>query len=196
VRERPGLAERAERNLAKTSMAPAPRAPQGARAAYEEFSAKVLPYPMGNIHPRFWGLVHGQTGPCFGALAEFLAAVMKPQPGAVATTPAILVEAQVISWLKEMLGFPATASGLLVSGGSMANLVGLTVARNTRARCGMCAPWGVAAAPKIDDRLCLGRDPQLQSKGAGIAGGSAARALRRVPVQNDYSIDLTEFAAQ
>jgi glutamate/tyrosine decarboxylase-like PLP-dependent enzyme len=45
----------------------------------------------------------------------------------------IYVERQVIDWTKALLGFPADASGLLVSGGSMANLVALAVARNTRA---------------------------------------------------------------
>ena len=44
-----------------------------------------------------------------------------------------LVERQVIDWCKEMLGFPGSASGILVSGCSMANLVGMTVARNARA---------------------------------------------------------------
>ncbi len=43
------------------------------------------------------------------------------------------VEAQVIDWFKELLGFPDDASGLLVSSGSAANLTGLTVV-NHRSR--------------------------------------------------------------
>jgi len=54
---------------------PAPRDPEGAGRAYEEFVKYVLPYPMGNIHPRFWGWVIG-TGTPSGMLAEMLAAGM------------------------------------------------------------------------------------------------------------------------
>src|SRR5512145_1293274 len=36
-----------------------PEQPAGADAAYEDFLCDVLPYPMGNFHPRFWGWVTG-----------------------------------------------------------------------------------------------------------------------------------------
>lgn len=110
---------------------PLPRAPEGAEGAYRDFVEHVLPYPMGNIHPRFWGWVIG-TGTPLGALAELLAATMNPNVGG-GDHGATYVEAQVLDWLKEMLGYPMEASGLLVSGGSMANLLGLAVARNARA---------------------------------------------------------------
>jgi glutamate/tyrosine decarboxylase-like PLP-dependent enzyme len=42
----------------------------------------------------------------------------------------IYVERQVLDWSKEIFGFPATASGILTSGGSMANITALVVARN------------------------------------------------------------------
>src|SRR5262249_44071920 len=44
---------------------------------------------------------------------------------------AVHVEAQVVDWLKALVGFPATASGLLTSGCSLANLIGLEVARDS-----------------------------------------------------------------
>ena len=110
---------------------PLPHAPQGEEAVYEEFVEKILPHPMGNIHPRFWGWVVG-TGTPYGMLAEMLAACMNPNLGG-AEHAANYVELQVLAWCKEMLGYPAEASGLLVSGCSMANLVGLTAARNAMA---------------------------------------------------------------
>src|SRR5687767_11076841 len=110
--------------------APLPMAPQGAEETYDEFVRTVLPYPTGNIHPRFWGWVMG-TGTPFTALAEMLAAAMNCNTGDF-DDGASLVEDQVLAWLKELMGFPADAGGLLVSGGSMANFVGLTVAREDR----------------------------------------------------------------
>ena len=56
---------------------PLPRAGQGYESAYRDFVEHVLPYPTGNIHPRFWGWVIG-TGTPFNALTEMLAATLNP----------------------------------------------------------------------------------------------------------------------
>src|SRR5258706_3017381 len=90
---------------------------------YEDFKTKIQPYPTGNIHPRFWGWVMG-TGTPFTMLAEMLAAGININQGG-GNQVGGLVEAQLIDWFKELFGIPATASGLLVSGGSMADLVKL-----------------------------------------------------------------------
>jgi len=117
------------RNQKQNFSTPLPLDPKKPEDIYEEFLDYILPHPMGNIHPRFWGWVIG-TGTPLGTLAELLAAGMNPNLGG-GDHVANYVEAQVLEWCKEMLGYPLEASGLLVSGGSMANLVGLTVARNT-----------------------------------------------------------------
>src|SRR6185436_7562939 len=121
VRERP-VWQPVPAEVAARFAETAPREPAGAEAAYEEFSETIFPYPMGNIHPRFWGWYMG-AGTVSGALADFMAAIMNPNLGG-GNHVANLVEEQVINWVKEMIGFPEGASGLLVSGGSMANLVG------------------------------------------------------------------------
>lgn len=73
VRERPVWQTIPEEITARLEE-PAPRAPGGADAAYQEFSETILPYPMGNIHPRFWGWYMG-AGTVFGALADFMAPI-------------------------------------------------------------------------------------------------------------------------
>lgn len=102
-----------------------------AEQVYRNFKENILPYPNGNLHPRFWGWVQG-TGTPLGVLSEMLAATMNPNVGGGNNGPAY-VETQVLDWLKEIFDFPSTASGLLVSGGSMANFVALAVARNAKA---------------------------------------------------------------
>jgi len=131
VRERPVWRHAPEQVKAHFST-PAPLDPQPPEEIYQEFRENVLPYPIGNIHPRFWGWVFG-TGTVLGALAELLAASMNTNSGGIDYHSANYVENQVINWCKEMLGWPASASGLLTSGCSAANLVGLTVARHARA---------------------------------------------------------------
>src|SRR5258705_9953366 len=109
----------------------APRGPTDAAHVYEEFTRDVLPCPTGNVHPRFWGWVIG-TGTPLAMLADMLASGMNAQV-AEFDDAAPVVENQVIGWLAELLEMPAATHGILVSGGSMANFVGLAVARNAQA---------------------------------------------------------------
>jgi glutamate/tyrosine decarboxylase-like PLP-dependent enzyme len=130
IRERPAWQPLPEKVKASFN-APVPLEPQGAESVYQDFKQNVLPYPLGNIHPRHWAWVNG-TGTPGGMLADMLASGMNSNLHG-ADHAAIYVEQQVLSWLKQALGYPAEASGLLVSGGSMANFVGLAVGRNTKA---------------------------------------------------------------
>ena len=98
---------------------------------YDAFLRDVLPYPTGNIHPRFWGWVMG-TGTATGMLAEMCAAGMNSHLAGYDQSAA-LVEKKVLAWLTELMGFPRESSGLLVSGGTAANLNGLLAARVAKA---------------------------------------------------------------
>ena len=79
VRERPAWQPVPEEVAARLGEA-APREPAGAEAAYQEFQETILPYPMGNIHPRFWGWYMG-SGTVFGALADMMASTMNSNLG-------------------------------------------------------------------------------------------------------------------
>ena len=107
---------------------PLPRKPTPPDVVYDDFRRLVQPYATGNLHPRFMGWVHGGGNPV-GMLAELLAGGLNANLGGRDHAP-IEVERQVIRWAAEMLGFPADASGVLVTGTSVANLIGVLVARS------------------------------------------------------------------
>jgi len=192
VRERPVWQATPDDVIARFH-APLPRAPEGAEQAYRDFTELVLPYPMGNIHPRFWAWYMGNGTP-FGAVADFLAAIMNPNMGG-GNHVANHVESQVVDWCKDIVGLPRESGGLLVSGGSMANFVGLSVARNV-----MAAAFrvdvrtdGVQALPgrmtyysSVEVHSCMQK--ALEQLGLG------SRALRKVPVDAAYRVDVAALA--
>src|SRR5216683_5197036 len=108
---------------------PVPTAPTDLAAVHDDFMRHILPYTVGNAHPGFMGWVHGGGNPA-GMLAEMLAAGLNANLGGRDHVP-IEVERQVVEWTREMFGFPAGASGIFVTGTSMANLMAVLVARRS-----------------------------------------------------------------
>jgi aromatic-L-amino-acid decarboxylase len=88
----------------------------------------VLPHPMGNGHPAFFGWINPPPSAA-GVLASLAAAAMNPS--VVAGDHAdVHLERTVVRWLAELVGFPhATGAGLLTSGASAATIVCLAAAR-------------------------------------------------------------------
>src|ERR1700722_11716666 len=105
-----------------------PLAPAELSAVHEEFLQNILPYSNGNVHPGFMGWVHG-GGNATGMLAEMLASGLNANLGG-RDHSGLEVERQIVRWMRELFGFPATATGLFVTGTSMANLIAILVARD------------------------------------------------------------------
>ena len=166
---------------------PVPHGSTPAEAVYEQFTRDVLPYPTGNVHPRFWGWVIG-TGTPLAMLADMLASGMNPQVAEFDDAPAV-VENQVIGWLVELLGMPAGTHGLLVSGGSMANFVGLAVARNARAGYDV-RERGVQGSGQPQLLVYESTETHSSVRKAVELLGLGNQALRRIPVGPDYTIDV------
>jgi glutamate/tyrosine decarboxylase-like PLP-dependent enzyme len=165
---------------------PVPAGPQPLREVYGQVASQVIPHAMGNVHPRFWAWYMG-AGDLTGALADFLAAVDGSNLG-VGDTAASLVDQQVTRWIREMMGFPEEASGALVSGGTMANIIGLTAARNTMAGTDL-RQHGVA---QIERPLAFYASDQVHSchhKAMNLLG-LGANALRHIPTDDRFRIDL------
>jgi aromatic-L-amino-acid decarboxylase len=96
-----------------------------------ELEDHILPFPLGNGHPRFHAWVNSPPDR-LGLMVDMLASAANPSC-AGGNQAALHLERLVIRWLAELVGLPATSGGLLVSGGSLATLTALAAARQTHA---------------------------------------------------------------
>lgn len=179
--------------IQQTFADPVPATPSSPEDVYRQFKKSVLPYNMGNVHPRFWAWYMG-NGTISGVMGDFWASVMNPNLGG-ANHSAIEVEKQVVSWLKEIMEYPDSASGLLVSGGSMANYAGIAVARNVKAGYDI-REEGIL--PEIAGKLVAYASTEVHScnQKAMELLGLGAKSFRRIPVNADYTIDLLALKRQ
>jgi glutamate/tyrosine decarboxylase-like PLP-dependent enzyme len=123
-------------------------------------------------------------------VADMLAAGLNANLGGRDQMP-IEVERQVVHWMRELFSFPITASGVFVTGTSMANLMGLLVARR-------------AALGNVVRQEGLRHGPQLVAYTSAAAHGSitqamdlsglGTRALRYIRVDARQQIDIDALA--
>jgi glutamate/tyrosine decarboxylase-like PLP-dependent enzyme len=155
-------------------------------ATHELFMKKVLPYALGNVHPGFMGWVHGGGTPV-GMLAEMLAAGLNANLGGRDQSP-IEVERQVVQWARELFNFPATASGLFVTGTSMANLLGVLIARTARLGTEVRQKGLTTNAQQLVAYTSASAHISL-TQAMDIAG-LGSDSLRRIPVNEQFQMDM------
>lgn len=154
-----------------------PRKPTPLADIHEDFMQDILPYGIGNVHPGFMGWVQGGGTPV-GMLAEMLAAGLNANVGGRDQIP-VEVERQVLRWVRELFGFPEEASGIFVTGSSMANLIAVLVAR-TRALGTSVRQNGLAAGNARLTAYTSAAAHQCVSQAVDLCGLGTA-SLRLIP---------------
>ncbi|MBR0995592.1 aspartate aminotransferase family protein [Bradyrhizobium japonicum] len=159
---------------------------------YREFVAHVAPYATGNVHPGFMGWVHG-GGTAVGMIAEMLAAGLNANLGGRDHMP-IEVERQIVDWMRRLFAFPDSASGIFVTGTSMANLMAVLVAR-TAALGTLARQHGIGNDGAVLTAYTSQAAHGCVSRAMDIAG-LGTDALRRIGVDADHRIDVAALRAQ
>ena len=170
--------------------APLPERGRPADELLDEIAATVLPWPLGNGHPRWAGWVNGPPSPV-AVLADALAAAMNPSV-AGGNHAATYVEKQAVRWLAELLGLPRWG-GLLVSGGSAATVHALAAARH-RATGGAVREVGL---DQVRAPLTVYASDQAHSavtKAVEVLG-LGSDALRVLPADADRRLPVGALAA-
>lgn len=150
----------------------------------------LIPYGVGNTHPRFFGWVHGAGAPG-NLIADIVASAMNANCGG-RDHVGIYVERQVIDWCRTLFEFPQESSGLLVSGTSMATIIAAKTARDAALKFAS-RQNGVGGAPLVgytseQAHACLARAFDMIGLGTD--------ALRKVATMADHRMDLTALKVQ
>jgi len=132
IRKAPVLQEQTFDQLHQLLDEAVPKIGQNPDEVLKEFQTKIIPntIKIGNPYLLGWIL---SSGTVIGSFADGLASAINQNVAVSGSGVATAVELVVLKWIKEILGYDSKAAGLLVSGGSIANLLGLAVARNVKA---------------------------------------------------------------
>jgi glutamate/tyrosine decarboxylase-like PLP-dependent enzyme len=159
---------------------------------YREYSDFIAPYATGNVHPGFMGWVHG-GGTVVGMLAEMLAGGLNANLGGRDHAP-IEVERQITEWTRTLFGFPPDASGVFVTGTSMANLMAVWVAR-TAALGVFARQHGVGGEGALLTAYTSKAAHGCVSRAMDLAG-FGTDALRSMPVDRSHRVDVEAMRIQ
>jgi len=168
---------------------PLPEEGQSADEVLAAVRDRVLAHPFGNSHPRFFAFINATADP-LGTVADYLASAMNSNCWG-GDHAAIHVERRVVGWIAEILGLPATAEGLLTSGGSMANLTALGAARR-------------AVAPGVRDDGFAGTPPLVVYASEEVHNcvdkavdllGIGRRQLRKIPTDDRFRVRVDALRA-
>ena len=157
------------------------------RALLKAITPLLLEHSLFNGHPRFLGYITSSAAP-IGALGDLLAAAVNPNVGAWQLSPvATEIELQTIRWIAQLIGYPDRCGGVLVSGGNMANFVGVLAARRRQ------APWDIRAeglwaqAPLV---MYASKETHTWIQKAADLFGLGTGSIRWIETDNDHRMDL------
>lgn len=181
-----------DRSALRTLMeAPLPREGVALEALFQELREVIVPNSTHTAHPRF--LPYVQPSPNgLSPYAEQVAATLNQNCNLWTLSPAAnAVEQVVLRWFADLFGFGSNTGGIITSGGSVANLVGLTAARdhalgNDARRTGMQGA-GQRLIAYASEEVHSSIDKAISILGLGTDN------LRRIPTDNSFKIDLHEL---
>lgn len=171
-----------------------PERGSSANELFDEAADLLFDHSLFNGHPRFWGYITASAAP-IGALADLLAATVNPNVGGFVASPiASEIEAQTIRWIADLLGYPRTCGGLLVSGGNMANFVCFLVARKSKATWDLSAE-GMSAGNR---RLVayVSKETHTWIDKAAELFGLGAEFVRWIVTDADQQMDIDALEKQ
>ncbi|MFN0203189.1 MAG: pyridoxal phosphate-dependent decarboxylase family protein [Bacteroidia bacterium] len=161
---------------------------------FEEIEQKVVASATGNFGKNMYAYVMS-GGNQISTVAELILATVNQNNTKWHLAPAMTeIEKRVVKWAAEMIDYTAEAGGAMVSGGSEANLAGLTVARNVFFQQQNIKENGLFGQ-KPFTIYCSTETHNCVDKSV-VMLGIGTKQLRRISTNNDFTINLSALEAQ
>ena len=173
---------------------PLPTRGQDTAGLLDASISQLADHSLFNGHPRFFGYITSSAAP-IGAFGDLVAAAINPNVGGWTLSPfASEIEAQTVRWIAELIGYPTTAGGLLVSGGNVANLIGLLAGRTAQASWNV-REKGLAGGP---GPLCVYASQETHTwiQKATDLSGLGTDAIRWIRTDDQQRLDLAALRQQ
>ena len=160
----------------------------------DEAASLLFEHSLLTAHPRHLAYIIGSPAP-IGGLADLLAAMLDANVSSWwRSAMASEIEVQVIKWIAELVSYPSDCGGLLVSGGSMANYVGLLAARKAK------SPWEVRSLGLVEGgcrplRLYASDQTHAWIEKAADLFGLGTNSIRWIPSDSNQRILLKPLLA-
>jgi glutamate/tyrosine decarboxylase-like PLP-dependent enzyme len=174
---------------------PLPELGMDSTALLEETAQFLFAHSLFNGHPRFFGYITAPPAP-IGILGDFLAAAVNPNVGAWALSPAATeIESQTVRWIAELIGFPVSCGGILLSGGNMANFVCFLAARAAKASWNV-REHGVSEKPERKLRIYCSAETHTWIQKAADIGGLGTASIRWIVTDGKLRMDVAALRRQ
>ena len=166
-----------------------------ATALLEQTTKLLFDHSLFNGHPRFLGYITSAPAP-IGMLGDLLAAAVNPNVGAWPIAPmATEIEAQTVRWIAELIGYPESSGGVLVSGGNLANIVCFLAARTSKASWDLQGR-GLDANPGGPMRVYASTEVHTWINKAMDISGLGTDSLRSIRIDDESRLDLADLRSQ
>jgi aromatic-L-amino-acid/L-tryptophan decarboxylase len=154
----------------------------------EQTARLLFDHSLLNGHPRFFGYITAPPAP-IGILGDFLASAVNPNVGAWMLSPAATeVESQTVRWIASLIGYPADCSGLLVSGGNMANFVCFLAARAAKGGAALREQGVGGSGSRL--RIYASAETHTWIQKAADISGLGTSSIRWIPTDAGLRMDV------
>ncbi len=194
MRDLPVAAQVSAARLKEQLREPLPRKGRDFEALLATFADVIAAGSRHNGHPRFFGYVSA-PGTAVAAIADLLASALNANLPAWRSAPAPTeLEHLTIDWIKQAIGLAPAAGGLLLSGGSMANLCALVAARHHR--CGAAVAEHGAAAHSRPLTVYVSADAHHSIHKAAALIGLGRANVRAVALDESLRMEVADLTRQ